>query len=273
MASGNIEKTFARLRAQGRTGLVPFLPVGFPDIEATLELVPTLAEAGADIIELGVPFSDPLADGATIQKAGFHALHQGVSLRRCLEVCSTLRERGVEVPLVLMGYYNPILSMGLDVFAKQGEEAGLDGAIVVDLPPEECGPLQEACQARGIDIIYLLAPTSTDERIARACASASGFIYCVSVTGVTGARDQVPPAAFRLIQRVRAHTDLPIALGFGLSRREHIEAVGQHADAAIVGSALVDVIGTAPRGEVVSHAQEFVAGLSGNTRPLAKGVR
>ena len=272
MASENITKTFARLRAEGITGLIPFLPVGFPDIAATLELVPALAEVGADIIELGVPFSDPLADGATNQKASFHALHQGVNLQDCLEVCSTLRERGVEIPLVFMGYYNPILSMGLDAFARRGEEARLDGVIVVDLPPEECGPLQEACQARGIDTICLLAPTSTEERIARACASASGFIYCVSLAGVTGARDQVPPAAFQLIQRVRAHTDLPIALGFGLSRREHIQAAGQHADAAIVGSALVDVIGTAPRAEAISHAQEFVAGLSGNIRPLAKGV-
>lgn len=273
MASGNIEKTFARLRAQGRTGLVLFLPVGFPDVEATLELVPALAEAGADIIELGVPFSDPLADGATIQKAGYHALQQGVSLRRCLEVCSTLRDRGVEVPLVLMGYYNPILSMGLDAFAKQGEDAGLDGVIVVDLPPEECNPLQEACQARGIDIIYLLAPTSTDQRIANACDGASGFIYCVALTGVTGAREQIPPAAFRLVQRVRAQADLPIALGFGLSRREHIEAVGQHVDAAVVGSALVDVISGAPRGTMVSQAREFVSGLTGNAWPMANGVR
>ena len=272
MVSNRLEQTFRRLRAQGETGLIPFLTVGFPDLDTTLELVPALAEAGAHIIELGVPFSDPLADGATIQKASFHALRQGITLRRCLEVCATLRERGVEVPLVLMGYYNPVLTMGLEAFAQQARESGLDGIIVVDLPPDESGPLREACQPRGIDTICLLAPTSTDERIAKACAVASGFVYCITLTGVTGARDRVSPAVTQLVQRVRVHTDLPVAVGFGISRREHIEAVGRYADAAVVGSALVDVIEAAPRGETVAKAAEFIADLTGNTRSVARGV-
>lgn len=272
MAQDRLNETFNRLRAQGATGLIPYVTVGFPDIESTLELVPALVEAGADIVELGVPFSDPLADGATIQQASFHALGQGVTLQRCLEVCATLRRRGVEVPLVFMGYYNPILSMGLDAFAKRAAEAGLDGTIVPDLPPEECLPLQEACRARGVHLIPLLAPTSTDERIGKACESASGFIYVVSVTGVTGARESVPTDLSSTMRRVRAHTRVPVAVGFGLSRREHIREVGKVADAAVVGSALVNVIAAAPRGEAVSKAAAFIAGLSGTTLSATRGA-
>ncbi len=272
MAPNRIQETFQRLHDQGRAGLIPFLTVGMPDIDGTLRLVPALVQAGADIVELGVPFSDPLADGATNQRADFHALKQGVTLHRCLEVSATLRERRVEVPLVLMGYYNPILTMGVDAYAKRAAEAGVDGSIVVDLPPEECGPLLAACRATGVHLIPLLAPTSTDERIARACDMASGFIYCVSLTGVTGARDQISSRAFDLVRRVRQHTPLPIAIGFGLSRREHILAVGEHADAAIVGGALLDIIAAAPAEQMVQRAQGFIAELSGNAHPVARGA-
>ena len=273
MASQRLEETFRRLQSKGEAGLIPFLTVGFPDIQATVELVPALAQAGAHIIELGVPFSDPLADGTTVQRASFHALQQGVTLRDCLEVCATLRQRGIEVPLVLMGYYNPILALGLEAFAELAAKAGLDGAIVPDLPAEESGPLRQACLPRGIDIIAFLAPTSTDVRIARACAAASGFIYCVSLTGVTGARHQVPSAVSQLVRRVRAHTDLPIAVGFGLSKREHVETVGRFADAAIVGSALVDIIEAAPREGTVARAQAYIAELSGSTQTVTRGGR
>ena len=169
-----IDVTLARLRAGGEKALAPFLTVGFPDVPTSEAMAHAALEAGADMLELGVPFSDPLAEGPTIQMTSHRALRNGVTLDTVLEVVARLRAGQPLAPLILMGYYNPILSMGLDAFAKQGEEAGLDGAIVVDLPPEECGPLQEACQARGIDIIYLLAATSTDERIAKACAGASG---------------------------------------------------------------------------------------------------
>ena len=272
MTQDRLNKTFNRLRAQEATGLIPYVTVGFPNVETTLELVPPLVEAGADIVELGVPFSDPLADGATVQQASFHALDQGVTLERCLEVCATLRSRGVETPLVFMGYYNPILSMGLDAYAKAAAEAGLDGTIVPDLPQEECGPLAEAGRRVGIHLIPLLAPTSTDERIEKACAKASGFVYVVSVTGVTGTRESVPADLSSMVQRVRAHTQLPVAVGFGLSRREHILEVGKVADAAVVGSALVNVIAAAAQGEAVSQAAAFIAELSGTTLSATRGA-
>ena len=272
MTQDRLNETFNRLRAQGATGLIPYVTVGFPDVETTLELVPALVQAGADIVELGVPFSDPLAEGTTIQQATFHSLAQGVTLKRCLEVCSTLRERGIEVPLVLMGYYNTILAMGLEEYARRAAEAGVDGTIVVDLPAEESGPLATACQSTGVHLIPLLAPTSTDERIEKACAKASGFIYVVSVTGVTGARENVPVDLPSMVQRVRAHTQLPIAVGFGLSRREHILKVGKVADAAVVGSALVNVIAATAQGEAVSQAAAFIAELSGTTLSATRGA-
>ena len=277
MASQRLLETFNRLAESGKTGIIPFITVGHPNVETTLEMAPALAEAGADVIELGVPFSDPLADGATIQRASFHALQQGVTLRRCLEVCRTLRESGLNTPLVFMGYYNQFLALGLDTFGKEGQKAGLDGVIVPDLPPEEAGPLMEACGPRGIDVISLLAPTSTDERIAAACAIAGGFIYCVSLAGVTGARGQLSEGGRQLVQRVRAHTKLPVAVGFGLSKREHIEEVGTYADAAIVGSALVDVIESAPPGGAAVSAATFLQELQGlqeqqgRTQPVGRG--
>lgn len=265
MTQDRISKTFDRLRSHKKTGLVPYVTVGFPDVGTTLQLVPALVEAGADIIELGVPFSDPLADGITIQQASFHAVSQGVTLKRCLKVCAELRGNGVEVPLVFMGYYNIFLNMGLDEFAKQASEAGLDGIIVPDLPIEESLPLQEACQIHGIHLIPLLAPTSTDLRIARACAKAGGFIYCVSLTGVTGARERVTLDLPGMLKRIRAHTQLPIAVGFGLSKREHILEVGKVADAAVVGSALLKVMANATQGEAVSEAKTFIAALTETT--------
>ncbi len=272
MTVSRIANTFRELAAKGRTGIVPYVTVGFPDLATTLELVPALAEAGADIIELGVPFSDPMADGTTIQKAGFHALQQGITLRGCLEACASLREHGLETPLVLMGYYNPILAFGLERFAEEAQKAGVDGVIVPDLPPGEAGPLREWCEGRGIDVICMLAPTSTDDRIQAACATASGFIYCVSLAGVTGARTQVSDEGRGLVERVRGYTDLPVVVGFGISRPEHIEQVGRYADAAVVGSALVNVIDQAPKGQVVVEAARYLAGLREAAESPNRGV-
>ncbi len=271
MRSRSIRDTFQGLAGSGNTGIIPFITVGFPDVDTTLELVPALAQAGADVIELGVPFSDPLADGATIQKASFHALEQGVTMKTCLEVCSQLRGKGTDVPLVFLGYYNQFLAFGLKRFAAEAQKSGLNGVIVPDLPPEEAGPLADECRSHDIDLIPLLAPTSKDHRIASACSLAGGFIYCVSLTGVTGSRDRVSEGAEELVRRVREHTDLPIAVGFGLSQAEHVRAVGQFADAAIVGSALVNVIDTAPPGEAVRRAAEFVSGLRQSQQPLPGG--
>ncbi len=272
MGSRSIKHTFQGLAEAGSTGIIPFITVGFPDVNTTLELVPALAQAGADIIELGVPFSDPLADGATVQKASFHALEQGVTMKTCLEVCSQLRSEGTEMPLVFMGYYNQFLAFGLKRFAAEAQRSGLNGVIVPDLPPEEAGPLGDECRSHGIDLIPLLAPTSKEHSIASACSLASGFIYCVSLTGVTGSRDRVSEGAEELVKRVRNHTDLPVAVGFGLSQAEHVRAVGRFADAAIVGSALVNVIDAAPPGEAVRRAAEFISGLRQSKQPLSGGA-
>ena len=255
-----------RLEREHRTGVFPYLTVGFPSVEETLALVPALAGAGADQVELGIPFSDPMADGPTVQASSFHALQQGVTPARCLEVCRALREAGVSVPLVFMGYYNPLLSYGLSAFAQEAADAGADGIIVPDLPPEESAPLREQLQARKLSLISMLAPTSTEDRIVDACAQSDGFIYCVSVAGVTGARADVPSGAIELLRRVRRHTSLPLALGFGVSERRHVEAVGGHAQAVVVGSALIDVIHSAPPAQRLSRAARFIAELAGPSR-------
>jgi tryptophan synthase alpha chain len=256
-----ISAKFSELRHQHRTGLIPFLTVGYPDLEATLELVPALAESGADIIELGVPFSDPLADGTTIQHASQVALQHGVTLATCLDVVRRLRQQGVEAPLVLMGYYNPVLRYGLEQFCRDTQAAGVDGLIVADLPPEEAAPLRKLARMASLDLIFLLTPTSTEERIKKVSRLASGFIYYVSLTGVTGARDQLPESVPQMLASIRRHTTLPLAVGFGVSRREHVAAIGRHADAVIVGSALLQAIGEAQPGEYVQRAKQFLLGL------------
>lgn len=254
--------TFERLRREAECGVFPYLMVGYPSVEATLRLVPALVEAGADAFELGVPFSDPLADGPAIQKAGFHALAQGVTLQTVLDACRALRNR-VEVPLLIMSYYNLLLTYGLDRFAAAAASAGADGVIVPDLPPEEAPPLQRACRASGLDLVMLLAPTSSDERLRRIVAQASGFLYCVSLTGVTGSRDELPASLPVFLQRVRRCTDLPLAVGFGISRREHVTSIAPYAEAAIVGSALVELLATTPADRQTAVAGAFIADLKG----------
>ena len=232
-------------------------------MEDTRRLVSALVQGGAAVVELGVPFSDPLADGATIQNASMVALENRVNLGTCLEVAAALRSDGVTVPLVFMGYYNPILSYGLERFAIDAQDAGLDGLIVPDLPFEEADALQNTCRQHDIHFIPLLAPTSTDERIARSCEKAAGFVYCVSLTGVTGAREELPPGISTFIQRVRKHTDLPLAIGFGISQRHHVETLAPWAQAAVVGSALIEVVEKTPDGQREKAVKDFVAGLRG----------
>ena len=213
------------------------------------------------MLELGIPFSDPLADGLTIQKTSFLALQQGVNIPTSLGVLGDLRARGVDAPLIFMGYFNPFLRYGLERFVADAAHAGLDGLIVPDLPPEEAGPLKGLCESRGIYLIPLLAPTSTDERIAQACNEAKGFIYCVSVTGVTGARQELASGLPHFVNRIRVHTDLPVLVGFGVSRREHVQEIGEFADGAVVASALLAAIDRAPKERVLQTAGEFVQGL------------
>jgi len=265
--AGRIEEALALAKRDGVMGVIPYLTVGYPNIEATLQLVPALAEAGASVIELGVPFSDPLADGVTIQKATYHALQQGVTPRSCLEVCARLRERSLGVPLVLMGYYNPIYAHGLEAFVRDAAAAGVAGLIVVDLPTEEAAPLQRACEGQGVALIPLLAPTSTEQRIAAACEKASGFVYCISLTGVTGAREELPVGAADLVAAVRRSTSLPVAVGFGISRRPHAQALSAVADAVVIGSALIRVVEESPEEQMVSATQQFLKQFTGIHRP------
>ena len=268
MGKERIERMFERVRERERPGLIVFLTAGFPDMEATLDLVPALVDAGADAVELGVPFSDPLAEGPTIQQSSFLALQNGVTTRDCLDVAETLRDRISDTPLILMGYYNPVYSFGPSRYVEECHRLGVDGLITVDLPGTESGGLAKECQERDISLIPLLAPTSTEESIAESCRGASGFVYCVSVTGVTGARHEVSNRGIELVGRVRNHTNLPLAIGFGISSAEHVSQVGETAEAAVVGSALVRVILESPRSQVVERASSFVATLTGRTSSL-----
>jgi len=261
-----IAATFADLKSRGETGLVAYLTVGYPNVEATLRLVPALVAGGADIIELGVPFSDPMADGATIQRASQRALLGGVTPSLCLDVASRLRNEGVEAPLVFMTYYNPVLAYGIERFAADADRAGADGVIAVDLPPEESGPLREACLASGLDLIYLLAPTSANERIRLVAGLASGFIYCVSLAGTTGAREELPPGLPGFAERVRLQTPLPIAVGFGISKPKHFRAVGRIADAAVIGSAIIDEIDRYDPSQREARLREYAEVVTGRRR-------
>lgn len=259
--SNRIDSTLAELRGAGRTALVPFVTAGFPDVPTSEALAEAVIEAGGDMLEIGVPFSDPLADGPTIQMTSYGALQQGVNVQTALRMVGNLRRRGVSAPLIFMGYYNPFLRYGLEKFVRDAASAGLDGVIVPDLPTEESGPFRLLCEGAGIYLIPLLAPTSTDERIAEACRDAKGFIYCVSLTGVTGARDRLALGVGELVARIRKHSDLPVMVGFGVSRREHVEAIGGFADGAVVASALLGAVNEAPPGEALQTARDFVRRL------------
>ncbi len=261
-----IERTLAAAMSDERVALIAYLTAGYPEPAATPALVQALVDGGADAIELGIPFSDPLADGATIQRASFQALQNGMTSTKGLEIVRELRSKGVVNPLIVMTYYNPILAYGLDGFVEDAAAAGVDGLIPVDVPPEEAEELANGCRASGLDYIPLLAPTSTDERIALAIRQASGFVYCVSVAGVTGARQALPEQLGAFLQRVRRQTALPLAVGFGISQREHVEALRGRADAAIVGSAIIDVIEAAPRAEREVRVKEYVEVLTGRRK-------
>lgn len=264
-----LEAALARARAEGRIALMPFMTAGFPDLETTVQLIKAMAEAGADGIEVGIPFSDPLADGPTIQRASYAALRNGVTPRDVVDIVRRLRAEGVAVPLVLMGYFNTLLAYGEERAISDAAEAGADGFIIVDLPPEESDRVREACREHGLDLIYLLAPTSDEARVAEVVSRAAGFIYCVSVTGVTGARSDLPQELPAFLRRLRAKTNLPLAVGFGISKREHVEALRGQADAAIVGSALVDIVESSPREERVQRVRDYVEVLTGRSEAIA----
>ena len=256
---------FARTRAEGRPAIIPFVPGGWPEADATVGIVRAAVEGGADALEIGFPFSDPLADGATNQLAYQQALANGVNADTILAAVRAIRAEGIEVTILLMGYSNPLYSYGMAKFASDAATAGVDGLIIVDLPPEEAAELEGPAQAAGLHLIYLLAPTSTPERITAVAQHASGFIYCVSVAGVTGARTSMSSELLEFLARVRAQTDLPLAVGFGISTREHVEAVGRVADAAIIGSAFVQVVGGAPVASRPAAVSAFVREMAGTS--------
>ncbi len=234
-----LSQTFARARAEKRAAFLPFFTIGFPDFPTSLAAVEVLVEAGADAVELGVPFSDPLADGPTIQHASQIALANGTRVADCIEAVGQLRARGVSVPLILMGYVNPILAYGVARYAHDAARAGANGFIVPDLPPEEAGELAGHCTANGLALIPLLAPTSTPDRIRQVVAMARGFVYLVSVTGVTGARDALPPNLTDYVRRVRSLTTQPLAVGFGISKPEQVRTLAKLVDGVVVASALI----------------------------------
>jgi tryptophan synthase alpha chain len=253
-----IDETFQELRGK-RAALMPYLPLGYPTLNVSRELIRTAQDAGADILELGVPFSDPLADGPVIQHATQVALENGMTLRKCFEMVQDARAHGVTIPLIFMGYYNPILRYDIKKFARDAFEVGVDGVIVPDLPPEEAEDLQKETHAQDIHTIFLAAPTSTPERLKKIGKETRGFVYLVSITGVTGQRDALPEGLAEFVERTRDATSKPVCVGFGISNAESAKKVGQIADGVIVGSALVAKIGDPQT--AVSNTQEFVASL------------
>ena len=237
-----IDTFFDKNRPIKRKALIAYLTVGYPTAEATLEIAKSLVDGGCDMIELGIPFSDPLADGATIQRASQHALDKGITPRKCLDVAAELRKR-VDIPLLFMGYYNPMLHYGLDKFCAASHKAGIDGFIIPDLPPDEGGEAEAVMQKHGLDLVYLVAPTSdTDKRLRFIADRAHGFIYVVSLKGVTGARAAISNDLDEFISRVRNVTDKPLCVGFGISTPEQAQRVARLADGVIIGSRIIDIV-------------------------------
>jgi tryptophan synthase alpha chain len=271
--STRISKRFADLRASGELGIVAYITAGDPSLEATLKFVLALAEAGADVIELGVPFSDPLADGPTIQRASERALKSGTTLARVIDLVRRIRQSS-QVPLVLFSYYNPILQMGLEKFASAASGAGADGVLATDLTPEESADYHRILAAHHLDTIFLGAPTSTDERLAKIASCSSGFLYLISRTGVTGAKDALPDDLPSLLRRARNVTQVPIAVGFGISLPGHVSVLGGLADAAVVGSALVSEIENATKsGPSPAAIHAAATALATKMRSLKEAAR
>jgi tryptophan synthase alpha chain len=263
MTLAHIAFAFARARAEGRPALMPYWSLGYPDSATSLRVIEALARGGADMLELGVPFSDPLADGPVIQHANQLALDRGITVQKCLEIAAQARKNGVTIPFFAMGYLNPILAFGEERYVDAWKAAGADGLIVPDMPPEESDVLQRACAAKDMALVQFTAPTSTERRIALATKQATGFIYSVSVAGTTGARGVLPPGLSDYIARVKAQANgKPVAVGFGISTPEHVKQVGEIADGAIIGAALIRAAGEAP--DPAQAAFEFVQRMRGN---------
>lgn len=260
-----IANTLDALKAQGRTALIPYVTAGFPFADVTPELMHAMVEAGANIIELGVPFSDPMADGPVIQKAGERALGLGVGTTQVLSMVRRFRQENQTTPVVLMGYANPVerydLKHGPDAFIRDAAAAGVDGVLVVDYPPEECEDFAAKLKAHGLDLIFLLAPTSTDERMQQVARVASGYVYYVSLMGVTGAGHLDTAAVGQMLPRIRAQVQIPVGVGFGIRDAATAKAIGAVADAVVIGSKIIQLIEDQPRDQVAPVAAEFLRGI------------
>ena len=256
-----IAATFARLQASGRKALIPYVTCGDPFADASAEIMLTMASAGADVIELGVPFSDPMADGPVIQKAGERALSRGIGMPQVLEAVRRFREANATTPLVLMGYANPIERYGVERFVVDAREAGVDGVLVVDYPPEECEAFAARLRAAEMDPIFLLAPTSTEARMAHVGRIASGYVYYVSLKGVTGAGHLDVAAVADMVPRIKRFVQLPVGVGFGIRDARTAQAVAAVSDAVVIGSALVQLLETCTRDNAAATAGEFIAGI------------
>jgi tryptophan synthase alpha chain len=260
-----IAAKFAQLREQKRKALVPYITAGFPFADITPELMHAMVEAGSDVIELGVPFSDPMADGPVIQRAGEKALALGIGMTQVLAMVRTFRDRDATTPVVLMGYANPVerydLKHGKDAYIRDCAAAGVDGLLVVDYPPEECEEFASKLRAQGIDLIFLLAPTSTDERIAQVAKVASGYVYYVSLKGVTGAGNLDTGAVEEMLPRIRKHVKVPVGVGFGIRDAATAKAVGRSSDAVIIGTKVIQIVEELPRSEVIPALSGFLRGI------------
>lgn len=261
--SQRLRQTLANARAQGHKLFIGYITAGYPRRQDTVPILLAMEQGGADIIELGVPFTDPLADGATIQHANQIALQQGITLGDCFEIIRQARANGLQAPVILMGYYNPILARGETRACAEAAAAGADGWIVVDLPPEEATSFLTACRSHDLSYIPLIAPTTRDERIPRIAAAADAFLYCVSITGTTGKGNVALDTLPTFLQRVRAATQLPLAVGFGINTRAQAQAVRAHADATVVGSAIISAIDAAEENHRAQRVREFVEDVSG----------
>jgi len=274
--STRIERRFAELKAEGRSGLVVFVTAGDPDYQTALDLVKALPAAGADVIELGMPFTDPMADGPAIQASSLRALKSGMTIKKTLAFVQEFRAGEKNTPIVLMGYYNPIYSYGVDAFLEDALAAGVDGLIIVDLPPEEDQELCLPALKAGLNFIRLATPTTDDQRLPTVLKNTSGFVYYVSIMGITGTKSASNVDIAKAVQRLKRHTDLPIAVGFGIKTADQARAVAQEADAAVVGSAIVARIADSlgpdgkPKPGLKEHVLELVRDLAGGVRSAAK---
>ena len=269
--ASRVAAAFQEAQAQNRACLIPYLTAGYPSLERSADLLDALVAGGATLIEIGVPFSDPLADGASIQAAGQAALDQGVTLTDAVELVRAFRARGHETPVLLMGYTNPFYQYGLDRLAADAAEAGIDGFIVPDLPSDESEEFRVPLAENGLDLIFMLAPTSTERRVKDVAARASGFIYCVSLTGVTGARAEMSSTLPAYIARIRAETALPLAIGFGISTPAHVSAASALAEGVVVGAALINTISALPDEDLVSGVTAFIRSMADATTKSESG--